>query len=218
MDNHGMSTNLSLRRLKLNEFLIESGKTAVCQPKKKWEQLSSRTKITRILQAKEGVVAVLEVGEPEAASSLWEALKESHVVEKTLAPDSIPTKYDEKYLTALAEAYENSESWDTRRQTLSIIADLAPYHVIQKYIPGIMEYRMKTGRHHRLQYGCGLAFLVTKSPRMRVDSSKLDHFISFLTSPHVVQDLPFGQRLLYLSGGRVIETPNAKNDDSSAYY
>ena len=30
----------------------------------------------------------------------------------------------------------------------------------------------------------------------------------FLTSPHVIQDLPFGKRYLYLSGGKIIETPN----------
>ena len=32
--------------------------------------------------------------------------------------------------------------------------------------------------------------------------------MSFLTSPHVIQDLPFGKRYLYLSGGKIIETPN----------
>ena len=34
-------------------------------------------------------------------------------------------------------------------------------------------------------------------------------FLSFIiTSPHVVQDLPFAQRYLYLSNGKVLETPN----------
>lgn len=202
------NTNLALRRLKLNQFLIASGKTEVRQPKKKWEQLSSRTKNHRIQEAKDGVVAVLEVVAPEAAPSLWEALKESRCVENTLAPDSNVSQYDEKYLKALSESYENAESWDTRRQILSIIADLVPYHVIQKYIPGITSFRIKTARHHRLQYGRGSSLSITKSPRMRVDSSKLDHFISFIISPHVVQDLPFGQRYLHLSEGRIIETPN----------
>lgn len=125
-----------------------------------------------------------------------------------MAPDSNVSQYDEKYLKAFSESYENAESWDTRRQILSIIADLVPYHVIQKYIPGITSFRIKTARHHRLQYGRGSSLSITKSPRMRVDSSKLDHFISFIISPHVVQDLPFGQRYLHLSEGRIIETPN----------
>ena len=43
---------------------------------------------------------------------------------------------------------------------------------------------------------------------MRIDSKQLDHFISYITSPHVVQDLPFGQRYMHLSSGEVLETPN----------
>ena len=43
---------------------------------------------------------------------------------------------------------------------------------------------------------------------MRVDTNQLDHFISFIISPHIIQDLPFGQRYLHLSSGKVLETPN----------
>lgn len=43
---------------------------------------------------------------------------------------------------------------------------------------------------------------------MRVDSGQLDHFLTFITSSHIVQDLPFGQRFLKLSNGDVLETPN----------
>ena len=38
--------------------------------------------------------------------------------------------------------------------------------------------------------------------------SALDHFLTFITSLHVIQDLPFGQRYLHLSSGQVLETPN----------
>ena len=40
---------------------------------------------------------------------------------------------------------------------------------------------------------------------MRLDECQLDDFI---TSPHVVQDLPFGQRYLQLANGQVLECPN----------
>lgn len=51
---------------------------------------------------------------------------------------------------------------------------------------------------------------VPKQPttRIRIDIKQLDHFISFITSPHLVQDLPFGQRHLKLSSGEVIDVPN----------
>ena len=47
-----------------------------------------------------------------------------------------------------------------------------------------------------------------RSTKMRIDYSHLDYFLSFLTNPHVIQDLPFGQRYLYLSGGKILESPN----------
>lgn len=43
---------------------------------------------------------------------------------------------------------------------------------------------------------------------MRVDESQLDHFLFFITSPRVVQDLPFGQRYLFLTNGNILKTPN----------
>ena len=45
---------------------------------------------------------------------------------------------------------------------------------------------------------------------MPVDPNELDHFLTFITSPHIVQDLPFGQKHMKLStaGGEVLETPN----------
>ena len=44
--------------------------------------------------------------------------------------------------------------------------------------------------------------------RMKVDYAKVDHFLNFITSPHIVQDMPFGERMLKLSTGEVIKTPN----------
>ena len=43
---------------------------------------------------------------------------------------------------------------------------------------------------------------------MRVSLSQLDHFLSFITSPHIIQDLPFSQRHLKLSNCKILETPN----------
>ena len=193
--------------LKLNEFLSVSGHTTVNQPKKSWEDLSIRTKAVRISKAKDAVVTSLEVISPGNPAALWEALKRSQSVEKTLCTAN-QTPMDQKYLEALAETYQNANSWDTRRQVLSIMADLIPYSVLQQFIPGITDYRIKEARKHAIQHGRGVPLPATKSPRMRVDECQLDHFLSFITSPHVVQDLPFGQRYLYLSNGKVLETPN----------
>lgn len=43
---------------------------------------------------------------------------------------------------------------------------------------------------------------------MRISPEKLDHFITFITSGHVVQDLPFGEKTLKLSTGSNVVVPN----------
>lgn len=88
------------------------------------------------------------------------------------------------------------------------MADLITFKRIQYYIPGLTEYRFKMERQHALQYGRGAEIPKNKSPRLRINLNQLDHFLYYITGPHVTQDLPFGQRYLRLSSGEVLETPN----------
>jgi len=43
---------------------------------------------------------------------------------------------------------------------------------------------------------------------MRMEPVKLEHFVSFMTSPHVIQNVPFLEKLLKLLTGEIIKTPN----------
>ena len=70
----------------------------------------------------------------------------------------------------------------------------------------IGKRRFKAVRQHSLQYGRGTLQPQPRSLRMRVEDKQLDHFLSYITSPYVIQDVPFGQR--YLSSGKILETPN----------
>lgn len=98
----------------------------------------------------------MEVIVPDDAGGLWGALKESGEVESALGVLSEPHPADDKYLKSLAEAYQNASSWDTRQQVLSVIADLVPYSLIQRYLPGIMEYWdcMRTRKKIRARLSC----------------------------------------------------------------
>ena len=42
-----------------------------------------------------------------------------------------------------------------------------------------------------------------RAPRIKIDLQQLDHFLGLITSPHLVQDLPFE-----LSPGEIIAVPN----------
>lgn len=211
-ENSGSSESTSLgdlsnRRNTLNKFLVSSGVESITQSKKKFSLLTSRTKAVHVSKASESIVALLDVIAPGDAGALWEATKRSNMVEKALSINE-PDSTEKVYLTALAETYRHATGWDTRRQVLSIMADLVPFSKLQLFIPGITYYRVKAARHHKQLYGRGVKVDDTRSPRVRVDENQLDHFLTFITSPHVVQDLPFGLRKLQLSNGQVIETPN----------
>ena len=199
--------NPALQRKKLNEFLSVCGRSDVPigQPKKKWQNMSMRARKTHVTKAASAIVSALEVITPGDAGSLWKAVQSSHIVEEKLGVQS-PT--DQKYLEALAETFRNAAGWDTRRQVLAIMADLVPLTEFQKFIPGLTEYRFKVARLHILKHGRGAAVPMSRTPRVRIDDLRLDHFLEFITSPHVIQDLPFGQRYLHLSNGSVLETPN----------
>ena len=43
---------------------------------------------------------------------------------------------------------------------------------------------------------------------MAVSQTQLDHFLDFITSPHAIQDLPFGKKSVKLSTKEIITVPN----------
>ena len=83
-----------------------------------------------------------------------------------------------------------------------------PLKELTQYIPGITSYRFNIARHHKLLHGRGAVVSVDIARRMKVDYAKVDHFLNFITGPHIVQDMPFGEKMLKSSTGEVIKTPN----------
>lgn len=134
-------------------------------------------------------------------------LTSSSAMNKALGVDKLSPS-EQSYLQALAEAYHNASSWDTRRQVLSIMAVVASFNDISQYIPGLTRYRFTMANLHQLQFGRGAQVPQQPTIRIRVDLSQLDHFLGFITSPRLLQDLPFGQKHLKLSSGNLIEVPN----------
>ena len=88
------------------------------------------------------------------------------------------------------------------------MVDKIPLQDLQHYINGITSYRFNLVRHHKLLHGRKTVVPVAVARRMGVDYAQVDHFLNFITSSHVVQDLPFGEKMLKLSTGEVIKTPN----------
>lgn len=89
-----------------------------------------------------------------------------------------------------------------------MMADKVSFKDLLRWIPGLTKYRYDIARHHTLLHGRGAALPPVKNTRMSVKEDKLDHFLTFITSTHIVQDLPFGEKTLKLSSGTVMKIPN----------
>ena len=195
-------------KAKLNNFLLS------CKVKplgnNSWLEWSSASESTRhyLEHTVDAVAVLLKVISTANASHLWDALQKSKLVHKKLNINSLSLPSEKKYLKALAEAYMIASSWDTRRQILSIMAGVASYNAACEFIPGLSSYRYTVASLHRLQHGPGAPVPVEQSTHIHATRDQLDHFLEFITSPHLVQDLPFGGKTLVLSTGESAVVPN----------
>ena len=115
---------------------------------------------------------------------------------------------DSTLMGVLVECYQNASHWSTRRQILSIMADKVSFKVVKTWIPNLSRYRYNIARHHILLHGRGSTVSLVENRRTKVSPEKLDHFLTFITSPYVMQDLPFDEKTLKLSSNTEIKVPN----------
>ena len=207
-EGNGSSRVRARPRDALNIFLNECQIQSLGRPWLDWGEVSVRTRQRYVQRSGEIVAAVLKVISPNSASYLWKALQTSSAVNQQLGLHQASLPSETAYLEALAEAYNNATSWDTRRQVLSVMSGVASFRAISEFIPGLTQYHYTTANLHCVQYGWHAPVPTSESPRLRIDRNQLDHFLGFITSPHLVQDLPFGEKHLQLSSGKIITVPN----------
>ena len=171
-------------RDKLNTFLAARDVSPIrFSMKTSWDEAAGRTKRHYLRKARQVVFASLEEIAPNNSEMLFRAMKES-------------------------QSYENASHWSSLRQILSIFADKVSFKTVQQWLPNITRYRYNIARHHLLLHGRGAGVPLQKHARIKVDLTKLDHFLAFITSSRVIQDLPFGEKTLKLSTTQIIKIPN----------
>ena len=174
-----------------------------------WEIASERTRRYYIRKAGQGVTTIMEDIAPNSPAQLFQATCSSQAIQRTLSSDEeTETTVDETMLEALADCYHAAGSWETRRQILSIMADKLSFKKLKRWIPDLSNYRFTEAKRHCLMHGRGAPVPSASAPVMRVSTAQIDHFISFITSAHVIQDLPFGERTITLLSRETIKVPN----------
>lgn len=189
-------------REKLNSFLASRDVSPIRSSlQTSWDTAAGRTKRHYIRKAKQVVYTALNEIAPQDTEKLLHAVQ---TADRDAGSDGV----DSTLLQALVECYNNASHWSSRRQILSVIADKVSYLTLQKWIPDVTRYRYNIARHHLLLHGRGADVPCPKYTRMKVHPQSLDHFLSFITSNRIIQDLPFGEKTLKLSSGNEIKIPN----------
>lgn len=140
-----------------------------------------------------------EIAPGESSAILSRLSKDDHANSNTT---------DSCLVEALSECYDNCEHWSTKRQVLSIFADKLSFDELKEWIPDLKKNRVTVARKHAKEKGRGAVVPTVRKTRMYIDEQKLDHFITFITSTHIVQDLPFGEKILKLSTHEQIRIPS----------
>lgn len=185
---------------KLNEFLGACNLSPIKTLKDPFQTSSDRTKRRYVAKANECLSLLLETMCPGEGDSL---------------KDAMFAKYSKSYIsydspeivTALIDSYMKAETSSVRQQLLSIISIHYNFQDIHSKVPSITKHKFYTAKKHAVEFGVGSAVPEIDSTREKVNSTKLEHFLDFVTSSNVIKDLPLGEKTLTLSTGELIQTP-----------
>ena len=107
----------------------------------------------------------------------------------------------------MIKAHNEAESWQTKRQILSLFANDFSRSELQSLIPGLSKWRIDQARSHATQTGKGQPVKEKPIYRARIESAKVDHFLDYISRPELLQDVAFGTKTLKLDSGERIVIP-----------
>lgn len=108
----------------------------------------------------------------------------------------------------LVSLYEESNSWFTKQEILSLFVQDYSKSQLKEMVPGLTKWRIDQARKHAALVGPGRPKELPEIRRTRLDPVKVDHFLDFIASPNYLQDVAYGTKFLKLSSGETIEIPN----------
>ena len=190
----------------LNCFLVSTGKEpSPCTLQVPWETASKKTQAFYVSKLKEVITETVHTLVPNDSDNLSKAtlntITAGEINDETLSVNT-------GILMEVVESYNELSDPGERRQVLSIIAHILPFKRLQELIPEATRHQVTQAKKHKEQFARGTSVPVSSGlPRERVDSSNVDHFLDFITSGHVIQDLPFGTKNIKMESGETTEIP-----------
>ena len=133
---------------------------------------------------------------------LWDAVKRSSdSLDDIDEPAQKRKKWDTDTTMSLVAAYNNAESSQTRTQILSMCVYDFTKSELQELIPGLSKYKIDGARKHAMEEGAGRPIPEHEIKQCRLDLTKTDHFLDFISTPTYTQDTAYGTNELKLDDG-----------------
>ena len=98
---------------------------------------------------------MLSVISPGQEKDLWKCIRnDSDLIERDESSSSKGKHFDTHtgLIDVLIKAYDQAESWQTKRQFLSLFANDFSRRELQTLIPGLTKWRIYQARQHTISY------------------------------------------------------------------
>lgn len=134
----------------MNEFLESKDISPVRYPATvPWSEASTRTQRSNVGKARQAVGVVLEEVALHQTGKLLKTLTTYHSLEQedsSSSEEDADVDVDEVLMSALADCYNNSSTWQVQRQILSIVGDKFTFRMIRRWIPNLTNYRFTAAK------------------------------------------------------------------------
>ena len=118
-------------------------------------------------------------------------------------------------MEALKEAFKTAPSYTAKAAILSVVA-LSKEQIVDQF--GCSRYLVDKSRQLKAQNSVwGDAEYSSKGLRMKLDMSKVEHFLDFLFESKYLEDTYFGTTTLKLEDGTMFEIPQVGSTTIQAY-
>lgn len=199
------------KRKALNKVLtyLTDGRSSPLQStlNTEWNDISSTQQKYYLRKAKEVFHAALSVVSPGQEGEIWKALRQDSNLSEDHSSKVKQLEIDSNLMETLIKAHSEAQSWQSKRQILSLFANDFTREELQRLIPGLSKWQIDQAREHATKYGPGQPIAEKQIFRTRIDNEKLDHFLDFISRPEYLQDVAFGTKSMKLDSGERITIP-----------
>ena len=133
---------------------------------------------------------MLFVMRPGQENQIWSTLCKAPILLESPNPGSSPKRKSfnnySMIIDALVKVHNEAESWQTKRQILSLFANDFSCAELQQMIPRLSKWRIDQTRQHVIHTGQGQPIPEQPIFRKKIDAAKVDHLLNFITRPESV--------------------------------